>query len=230
MSLELSTIERGYTLREQTTKVLYNAIVGGQIRPGTQLKESRLAAELGVSRGPLREAMRQLVEEGLLESIPYRGTFVRPLTPENIREIYSFRTVQESFAFRLVWDRRDESFFKALHNRHLSLLDSIETSDAMLTITRELDLHALVYEYSDHQLLLDTWQMLRNRLQIYFAYHQRAHNRIGPARDAHEAYVTNAKGSSLEAMLSEVEAHTQRGLETLIEFVDQMHQKDTVPS
>lgn len=70
--------------------------------PGTQLGEVELAAQLGVSRGPLREAMQRLVAEGLLHSERHRGIFVRDLSPDDVRDVYLARLAVEQAAGRLV--------------------------------------------------------------------------------------------------------------------------------
>jgi DNA-binding GntR family transcriptional regulator len=217
--MELTTLRKTETLREQTVEVLRNAIIGGQIQPGNKLVETQLAGQLGVSRGPLREAIRQLVEEGLVENVPYQGTYVKTLTAKDIEEIYSFRTALERFAFQSAWPRRNDDFFAEINMRHEALLNAIDSSESVPAIARELDLHGLVYEYADHQILLDTWTMLRSRVQVYFAFHQCAHNRHGSARDAHIKYIACAKGDSLESMLDEIKTHMQLGLDRLRQFV-----------
>lgn len=219
MKFELELVPARETLREQLVTTLRQAVMSGRIGPGERLIESQLAAQMGVSRGPLREAIFQLVEEGLLEQIPYRGTMVRTLHLKDLAEIYSFRTLIETFAFEAVWEKRDEAFFAELDRRHRALGEAIDQGDPEAAVTRELDLHGLVYEASDHQILLDTWEMLRRRLNVYFSLLQAAHNRVGPLRDAHDDYVRISKGESLDEMRSEIQAHMRRGLGKLEEFL-----------
>ncbi len=74
----------------------------GSLAPGDQLGEAELAGQLGVSRGPLREAMQRLVQEGLLRSERHRGLFVRELTPDDVRDVYVARLAVERTACELV--------------------------------------------------------------------------------------------------------------------------------
>ncbi len=74
----------------------------GSLAPGDQLGEAELAGRLGVSRGPLREAMQRLVQEGLLRSERHRGLFVRELTPDDVRDVYVARLAVERAACELV--------------------------------------------------------------------------------------------------------------------------------
>ena len=78
------------------------AIAHGEVTPGSQLGEAELARELGVSRGPLREAMQRLTQEGLLVSIRNRGLFVIDMTDAEIRDMYVLRTAIESAACQLL--------------------------------------------------------------------------------------------------------------------------------
>lgn len=78
------------------------AIMYGSLSPGDQLGEADLAGRLGVSRGPLREAMQRLVQEGLLRSERHRGLFVRELAPDDVRDIYTARLAVERTACEII--------------------------------------------------------------------------------------------------------------------------------
>lgn len=211
--------DTGTTLRERLVAVLRKAVLEATLPPGSRLVETKLSEQLGVSRGPLREAIFELVKEGLLEQIPFRGTVVRSLSVEDIQEIYSFRTLLESFAFKLVWDKRTPDYERMLDSRHRALNYAIYAGDQQQAITREMDLHGLVYEFSRHGSLIESWNLLRGRLHFYMTLHQQAHKRSAALPDAHDRYVELAKGDDLDAMLREVEEHMRRGLDTLEAFV-----------
>jgi DNA-binding GntR family transcriptional regulator len=81
---------------------LRHAIMRGTLRPGAQLGEVELANRLGISRGPLREAMQRLIAEGLLRSQRHRGIFVRDLDVDDVRDVYTARLAVEQAAARLI--------------------------------------------------------------------------------------------------------------------------------
>lgn len=90
-------------------------IIDGSLPPGRQLNESELAASFGVSRGPVREALQRLIQEGLLRSEPHRGVFVPVMSPEDIEDIYLARSALESAAVREIAERsRATAAFEAL--------------------------------------------------------------------------------------------------------------------
>jgi DNA-binding GntR family transcriptional regulator len=210
------------TLRAQIAERLRGAILSGAIAPGTPLIETALSARFEVSRGPLREALRQLIEEGLLVTVPYTGTHVATLSVEDVRETYSLRTVLESFAFEQVWGRRDERFRRELKRRDNALIASIDAGDDRASISTELELHGLVYEASGHRLLQRAWHGLRGRLELYWAAHHRAHGRRGPRRDSHDSYIRAALGDDLTAMRQEIVEHMRRGVEQTERFLNTM--------
>lgn len=190
---------------------LRKAIFAGEIAPGAPLIETALAEQFGVSRGPLREAIRQLIDEGLLVQVPFTGTHVTELSERAVREIYSLRTTLETFAFQLVWDKRDAKFREELQRRQAALIEAIDAGDELECIRRELHLHSLVYETTGHQLLLEMWNGLKGRLQLYWASNHLAHGRRGPRRSGHDNFLTAALGSDWKAIEEEIRQHMRLG-------------------
>jgi DNA-binding GntR family transcriptional regulator len=208
------------TLRAQIAERLRQAILSGDIPPGAPLVETALSERFDVSRGPLREALRQLIEEGLVVTVPYTGTHVAALSVEDVREIFSLRTALEIFAIEQVWDRRDDRFRAELVRRNDALLATIDAGDDRACIETELAFHGLVYEASGHRLLQRTWASLRGRLQLYWAAHHRAHGRRGPRRDSHDSYIAAVLGDDLDAVRAEIADHMRRGVETTERFLN----------
>src|SRR5512141_2804217 len=89
---------RSRGLRSVALLSIRRAIVNGVLRPGDRLMEADIAREMGISRGPVREALRQLEQEGLVISYPHRGTFVASLAADEASEIYVMRAVLEGLA------------------------------------------------------------------------------------------------------------------------------------
>ena len=220
MSIDLLDPVPKSTLRARIAERLRAAILAGDIPPGAPLVETALSERFDVSRGPLREALRQLIEEGLVVTVPYTGTHVAALSVDDVREIYSLRTALEIFAFEQVWPRRDERFRRELVKRNDTLIATIDAGDDRASIETELAFHGLVYEASGHRLLQRTWASLRGRLQLYWAAHHRAHGRRGPRRDSHDSYIAAVLGDDLAAMRAEIADHMRRGAETTERFLN----------
>ena len=218
-----------HTFRAHIVEVLRDTILSGDIAPGTPIVEMTLAEQFGVSRGPLREAIRQLIEEGLLVTVPYTGTHVIELSVEDVREIYSMRIALEIFAFEQVWDKRDAAFHREMQRRHERLTATIDAGDDRTSILAELDLHGFVYEASGHRMLLHAWRSLRGRLQLYWAAHHRAHGMRGPRRDGHDSYTAAAGGGDLDAMRREIRTHMLRGATQTEQFLRSLATETSKP-
>lgn len=205
------------TIRHRIAQQLTAHIVAGKLLPGQKLTEQELAASLNVSRGPLREAIRELADIGLLVSIPYKGLYVRSVTQRDLEELYSLRTALESLAFERCWSRRTPESLAELQRRNEVLIGIIdEGTDSLAAIEQELHLHAWCYELSDHRLLQRSWESMRPNLNLYFSLHQRAHQRCGPLRQSHDVYVELAQGEDLDDMLQHLQDHMRQGLETTL--------------
>jgi len=101
-------------IRNQTLRILRNAIIDGRFKPGSRLVERELCEFTGVSRTSIREALRQLESEGLIKLIPNKGPIVATLTPEEAKDIYEVRGVMEGLACRLFAERATPSQIEAL--------------------------------------------------------------------------------------------------------------------
>jgi len=97
---------RPSSLAEMAAEAIRNLIASGELQGGQRLVEAQIAERLDVSRGPVRDAFRQLKEEGLLEDIPRRGTYVVSLTADDVRDLLDLRAGLETRAARLVIERR----------------------------------------------------------------------------------------------------------------------------
>ena len=209
------------TLRERVVMKLKSLIVSGDLEPGQRLTETKLATALNISRAPLREAIRELVDIGLLVSLPYKGLFVKSVNRDDLEEIYSLRTALEKLAFEECWSKRTKASSKELAKRNQDLIKIIDKGEnPLLAIDQELKLHSWCFELAEHKLLLQAWERMKPNLQIYFTLHQRAHKRQGPVRNAHEEYVRLACGDDLDAMLEHLNSHMRQGLATTLAFLD----------
>ena len=114
-----ATEEDSVNRKQQAYEYLKSAIISNAIPAGAPVREMEVAAELKMSRTPIREAMRELEAEGVLKSYPARGTFVMPLTPSDVEEIYELRSLLELWAIDRSFDRITEeelSYAEGLFN------------------------------------------------------------------------------------------------------------------
>lgn len=203
------------TRRDQVAQTLRSAILSGQILPGTQLIESRLAADLAVSRGLLREAIRELIESGLAVNRPYAGTFVAEVNASILRDVYEMRRVMERQAFVRIWPKRGPSFRQELQHRFDQMIEAVERDDLLEEIRAEAHFHGLVYEQCGNHLMPAFWQQMTQKTQLGFAICQIAHAPKVDFKENHHRFLACALGESLDDMLAELDAHLDRGLATI---------------
>ncbi|MBS0343826.1 MAG: GntR family transcriptional regulator [Proteobacteria bacterium] len=203
------------TRRDQVAETLRRAILSGQISPGTQLIESRLATDLGVSRGLLREAIRELIESGLADNRPYAGTFVTAVNAETLRDVYEMRRVMERQAYTRIWPKRDEAFRDELKRRFDQMIEAVKGDDLSEEIRAEAHFHGLVYERCGNHLMPAFWQQMTQKIQLGFAICQIAHAPKVDFEENHHQFLECALGDSLDEMLTELNVHLDRGLATI---------------
>ncbi len=142
------------TAVESVIEAIIEGVKDGRYAPGQRLVEADLTAELGISRGPLREAMGRLAAEGVLELEPYRGAVVRRLGREDVRDLFNIRELLEGEAARLAALRIDEDDNRARLEREIGIIDEFRgRSDTMAYMDENERFHELVVELSGSRLL-----------------------------------------------------------------------------
>jgi DNA-binding GntR family transcriptional regulator len=156
-------------LRDRVLDALRDAIVSAELKPGAPLIELELSAQLGVSRAPLREAIQILSREGLVETMPYRGAIVRNLSRRDIEELYSLRSVLESFAIQRVIERNDPEQVARLREVFETMLAAAKEGDLKAVNNIDREFHDTLIELSEHNLLVMTWSSVSLRVRQVMA-------------------------------------------------------------
>jgi len=203
------------TRRDHVAETLRRAIITGQIEPGTQLVESRLTAQLGVSRGLLREAMRELVESGLVTNRPYAGVFVAGMNAQMLQDVYEMRRVMEIQAYTRIWPTRDNAFREELEHRFELMVQAIKTDNLTEKIRSEAHFHGLVFERCGNHLMPAFWQQMTQKIQLGFAICQISMSPKPDFEENHRRFLQRALGDSLSEMILELNIHLNRGLITI---------------
>ena len=155
--------------RESVTQVLRDAIVSGNLIPGQKLVEAEIAAELQTSRAPVREAMRQLEQEGLVISWPYRTSEVLGVSQEEIDHVLvPVRISLEQFAFKKAMERLDDAGLQTLER----IIDEMRTAalkrDLDNLVFKDSEFHEKVVRLSQQRHCLQLWSSIQPRVLAYF--------------------------------------------------------------
>lgn len=151
---------------EEVLTTLRKAILSGAFAAGDHLVESRLAAQLGVSRAPVREAMFQLEREGLLQFATGGEALVKELTRLDMEEILAMRTALEGMAARLACQRLTEKTVAAMKEN----IRQAEAEQPLLDLTLlDVTFHDLIIDAAGNSRLQAAWRNLRPQLQLWLA-------------------------------------------------------------
>ncbi|MER6605615.1 GntR family transcriptional regulator [Streptomyces sp. NPDC000927] len=156
---------------ERVTRQLRDQIIDGARAPGSRLVERELAAELGVSRLPIREALRALVTEGLVTPRPRTWAVVREFTPTDIADLDEVRTALETLTFRLAAQRRTRAGLAKLRADLDAELSAAHEGDAVRARRAAADFHETVTSLADNELLNELGGTLRSRMRWLLGQH-----------------------------------------------------------
>jgi DNA-binding GntR family transcriptional regulator len=145
-------------LRHEVRNHLRNQIYEGTLQPGDRIVESRLARELGISQTPVREALRELEQMGLVVSYPNRGSSVRKIEARDADEMYTLRAHLEEMAIRLALPRLTNDDITALDAMVDAMVDAAHDADPDRLTEIDTEFHEEIMTHADHGLLLRTWQ------------------------------------------------------------------------
>lgn len=148
------------TLKENVTDILRQSIIDGSLAPGAEFNQAQLAEQLGVSRGPVREALGQLEQEGLIESTPYKGVIVTRMTRRYVEELYSVRTALETLAVERAIDRLTQENLDALNEIVDTMRLAARAQDLSRLVVLDLRFHETILEVADHHLAMRLWRTM----------------------------------------------------------------------
>jgi len=154
------------TLRLRAHSMLRDEIVSGRLRPGDKINEVHVSAAMGVSRGTLREALRVLEQEGLVRSVPHRGTYVSRISARDARELQEVRLALEIAAAThdsATWSPGIERF---LTERYRMLERTYHTGSFLERARADLSFHEAFVEATENQVLLRTWRSLVGSIAV----------------------------------------------------------------
>ncbi len=154
-------------LRDVVFNTLRQAILRGELKPGERLMEIQLANKLGVSRTPIREAIRKLELEGLVLMIPRKGAEVAEITEKNLRDVLEVREALEILAVQLACDRMTKEQIVELRVAAKEFEDVLKSDDITMIAEADVKFHDIVYDATCNQRLVQLLNNLREQMYRY---------------------------------------------------------------
>lgn len=198
------------------------AILNGDLAPGERLVEMRIAEELGSSRGPIREAMERLAQEGLVESRPRRGTYVSMLRKRDAWEIYTLRAALEGLAFCLAPSHMTAKTREQLQ----AVVDNMRILSAEGDIVglSELDtqFHETIVRMVEHDRLLTVWTSIIGQIHLLSTQVIKTHfSDLSAVPDRHQALLDVLSSGSTAQRVAEIEQHIQSAADRVLSHFDE---------
>ncbi len=219
------------TQTDQTFQQLLDAIIKGDIRPGTRLRENDLASELGIGRGPLREALQRLESRKLITKVPHVGAQVVDFNLTELVEIYQIRENLEGLACELAAEHMTDSEIaelEALLKKHQVFVDE-SSGEAYIHQNSDLDFHFKIIQCSgNHWLIRVLCDELYYRVRMY--RYQSAHQKSRPKRAIKEHTqifeALKARDGELASLL--MRRHIASARENLVSLITTFHEGESV--
>jgi len=187
MSLNFDKLEiRNYKpLGEVVFEYLRNAILAGELKPGERLMEVTIADQLGVSRTPVREAIRKLEKESFVIMIPRKGAYVADLTKNDIIEVLEIRKELEGFAAFLAAERMSDAEKEALSKIVGHFNESMVEMDKKSMIEADNEFHSLIFDATKNQRLIAIIGDLHDQFQRFRLIYFNEFNNFKEIQDSH---------------------------------------------
>ncbi|QSX09677.1 GntR family transcriptional regulator [Alkalibacter rhizosphaerae] len=154
-------------LREIVFTTMREAIVNGDFKPGQRLMEVQLAEQMGVSRTPVREAIRKLELEGLVIMVPRKGAYVAGLSSEDVKEVLEIRAVLEGLAASLAAKNAGEEEVSTLREIVDKFKQAASDQDVVKLIHFDSEFHDVMYRASKNKKLIQLISSLREQVQRF---------------------------------------------------------------
>jgi len=154
-------------LRDIVFDAIKEAILTGRLKPGERLMEVQLAEEMGVSRTPVREAIRKLELEGLVVMVPRKGAYVSGLTLKDVTEVFEIRSSLEGLAAALAAERITEEEIKILDKILIDITEASEKGDTETVIKKDMEFHQVLFSASRNERLAQIISNLKEQIDRF---------------------------------------------------------------
>lgn len=205
------------SLGVQVADELRRLIATREVAPGTVVAEEALAAQFGLSRGPIREAIRILTSEGLIETHGRRSV-IRGLVAEDIDELFSLRYVLESAAVEWAMERDRNHLVRLLDDAIKEMESAVEGGREEDFADADLRFHSSFYIVAGHRRLRAIWDQYRPGIHLVLLASRTTYSDLGPSIESHYRLRDLISSGGLEAVRADLAEHLDNARGRVREF------------
>ena len=204
-------------LREVVSETLRQAIQDGVLKPGERLMEIPLAEELGVSRTPIREAIRKLELEGFVVMVPRRGTYVANISLKDITQVFEIRSALEELAAGRITEEEIETLERML----VEIGDHMENKDMESVVAADVEFHEVLYRASRNERLADIVHNLREQTYRFRSFSMNQPGRLRKTWEEHRQLVEAIASHNATQARKLARIHMEHSEQTLLQGMEE---------
>jgi DNA-binding GntR family transcriptional regulator len=203
-------------LREVIFNTIREAIIVGELRPGERLMEVQLADKMGVSRTPVREAIRKLELEGLVEMIPRKGAHVAEVSVKDIMDVLEVRASLDGLATGLAAERMTEDDIKELKHIFNQFSNYVEKENLQGSIKKDVEFHDVIYRSSRNEKLVQIANNLREQVQRFRVIYLKGYGSQKNIVKEHAEIIEAITSKNAELARRVAQEHIKKQEETIV--------------
>ena len=194
-------------LRDVVFNTLREAILKGELQPGERLMELQLASKLGVSRTPIREAIRMLEQEGLAVTMPRKGAEVARMTLKDMEDVLEVREALDELAARIACAKIHDEQLENLKSIRDEFKKSLDSGDVKKIAEEDVRFHDAIYEATDNAKLIALTNNIREQMYRYRVEYLKDQNNYPILIAEHDAIVNALEQRDKEMVTAEMHTH-----------------------
>ena len=194
-------------LRDVVFNTLRESILKGELQPGERLMELQLASKLGVSRTPIREAIRMLEQEGLAVTMPRKGAEVARMTLKDMEDVLEVREALDELAARIACAKINDEQLENLKSIRDEFKKSLDSGDVKKIAEEDVRFHDAIYEATDNAKLIALTNNIREQMYRYRVEYLKNQNNYPILIAEHDAIVNALEQRDKEMVTAEMHTH-----------------------
>lgn len=201
---------------------IITAIATGELKAGEKIKEQQIADEMNISRAPIREAIRDLAAQGIVEYVPKKGATVATLNEKSIRETYSLRALLEGMAVHLAIENITDEEIKKMEDSSKEMTEKLKEKDVEAFIEKDVEFHNFICEKCNHsklQKLIKTFVIQTRLFMIMSKYNMLINSSLSKEYGVHDKIIEKIKAKDKEGAEKEMRNHITTSGEVLINYL-----------
>ena len=212
-------------LRDVVFHTLRRGIMQGDLKPGERLMEIKLANRLGVSRTPIREAIRMLELEGLVVMIPRKGAQVAEITEKDLKDVLEVRMGLEELAVKFACQRITEEQLDNLYHASRKFEEAVKREDLTELAQADVDFHDLIYKATGNERLVQLLNNIREQMYRYRVEYLKDEEIRGSLVQEHDTLLEKLSQRDLEGAKQVTQSHIERQQAYILETIYSQNEK-----